>query len=150
MQQPNSYFSGVLSGLTVVLLLYFLRNIILKLLSALAGIFTRNISGNWHTQFWKGNETFEETAVAHQLFHWVWGEITFVKEGKPKKYIFKGSFREHILVATFEIVGSKSILDRGAFTLTLTHDAQKMIGRYSWTDAKDPEPQADRYEWTKK
>jgi hypothetical protein len=136
-------------------LLYFFRyfvivhighSLIEKVLICFPG--ARNISGTWKTEFRKGKERYTEIAKVSQLFGKVWGTIR-LDEAPARKYRMAGSIREGVLVASYEIVEPKEILDRGAFTLRLSPDGQKLKGCGSWTDDETTVPQGHQYVWTK-
>lgn len=146
----NSFWTGVGSGLLSAFLIYIFRGALGKILSILAGLFSRRIRGTWGTKFWQNSKTFEEYAEISQIFHWVWGKITYPDKGR--KYHFRGTIRSNVLVAMYEVIKQSDTIDRGAFTLFLNPvgSVKKMEGKYSWTDDETQLPQADRYEWTKK
>jgi len=108
----------------------------------------RNISGTWEAQFSKGKESYTETARVSQLFGKIWGTIQLGK-APNRKYKIAGSIREGVLVASYEIMEPKEILDRGSFTLRLSSDGQSMHGCGSWTDDETTVPQGHEYTWTK-
>jgi hypothetical protein len=108
-----------------------------------------SVRGKWRTTFQKEGGSFHEDARVFQLFQWVWGDIDYYD--KDLKYHFRGTVRQRILVATYEVKGrGATVLDRGAFTLQLDFEGDKLSGRYSWTDSESNAPAADRYEWAKK
>ena len=119
-----------------------------QVISKLSGMSIRNIRGNWNTTFWKDEGTVEtEEANVNQIFHWIWGTIRYKK--KKKEYEFKGIMRDHIFVATYEPKKKPSMLDRGAFTLKLNPDGDRLEGMYSWTDDETSDPKSGKYEWRK-
>lgn len=151
MENLASYVAGVLTGVGVSAASYFCKHVFLGVLSKLLGVFQkegRSIRGTWSTKFWIGKQAFDEVAEVHQLGKWVWGRITYAKAGKKvREYSFKGDFKESVLVATYELVKPKRILDRGAFTLK--HEAgNELAGGYAWTDdAMSGKIRADTYKW---
>ena len=145
----KSFFLGVASGIAAPALIYVFRRLLVQLLSLATGVFSRRVRGTWSTQFWKGNNSFDELADVYQLFHWVWGTIHYPNKGR--RYRYRGTLRSNILVATYETEGTGSAIDRGAFTLSLNPlgKVTDMKGMYSWTDDDTQQPEGDRYEWTK-
>ncbi len=144
-----NFLYGILSGLVVAIILYGVRYLGASLISLLLGLFVRNISGTWNTEFSKGSQPYQETAKVRQLLSRVWGTIEYKKNGQLRKYKMKGSLRENILVATYEIVSPKTPLDRGSFTLALSTDGNRLEGCYSWTDDESQIPKGDQYVWTR-
>lgn len=108
----------------------------------------RNISGTWEAEFRKDKESYTEIARVSQLFGKVWGTIQSDK-APVRKYRLAGRIREGVLVASYEIVEPKEILDRGSFTLRLSADGQMLEGCGSWTDDETTVPQGHEYIWTK-
>lgn len=148
----QTILENLVISIIVLSLLWFLRGSLWRLVSTVNAFFIpRNISNGWRTTFWKGEDTFNESATVYQFLHWVWGTITYTKRGeiKPRIYNFSGTIREKILVATYEVTG-RSVFDRGAFTLALDSSGRNLEGMYCWTDDdKKSEPQSDRYVWEK-
>lgn len=110
--------------------------------------YDRNISGTWEAQFRKDKESYTEIARISQLFGKVWGTIQLDK-APIRKYKIAGSMKEGVLVASYEIMEPKEILDRGSFTLRLSSDGQSLYGCGSWTDDETTIPQGHEYTWTK-
>lgn len=108
----------------------------------------RNISGTWEAQFRKDKGSYTETARVSQLLGKVWGTIQLDK-APMRRYRIAGSIREGVLVASYEIMEPKEILDRGSFTLRLSSDGQSLHGCGSWTDDETIVPQGHEYIWTK-
>lgn len=134
---------SVIATLIVVASRYLLGQVISKL----SGVSVRSVRGNWNTKFWDDSTIETEKANVNQVLHWVWGTIRY--EHKEKEYAFKGTMRDHILVATYEPRKEPSMLDRGAFTLGLNRKGDCLEGTYSWTDDKAYNPKGGRYEWHK-
>ena len=109
---------------------------------------SRNISGTWETEFRKDEEIYTEIAKVSQAFGKVWGTIKLYS-APPRKYRIRGSVREGVLVASYEIVEPKEILDRGSFTLRLSSDGQRLEGCGSWTDDETTFPRGHEYVWMK-
>jgi hypothetical protein len=149
----QSYFfnfaSGVATGVTTAVLVFVFRKLLGQVLSAITGLFSRSVRGTWSVQFSKGKEPFEESAKVFQLAHWVWGTITYPRKGR--NYAFQGTLSSNILVATYEMTGDRSTVDRGAFTLALNQvgSPTEMVGTYSWTDDETQVPRSDYYKWIK-
>ncbi|MGR3302705.1 MAG: hypothetical protein ACUZ8I_09420 [Candidatus Scalindua sp.] len=145
----DQFTLGVLVGVVSSLLIYFLRIALTNTLNFLSGLSSRIVRGTWKTKFYKGEKFLVESARVNQFYYWIWGEITFPDRGR--KYEFKGTVRSNVLVATYEIKGTNSTIDRGAFTLLVNPvgDVKTMNGKYSWTDDHTEKPEADKYEWTK-
>lgn len=149
MDMIQSFLLRVAPGITTSVLVFVFRRGLGQTLSMATGLFSRYVRGTWSTQFWKGDVSFEESADVYQLFHWIWGTITYPNKGR--KYAFQGTLRSDVLVATYEVKGAGSTVDRGAFTLFVNRvgHVARMVGRYSWTDDDTQQPTSDRYEWTK-
>ncbi len=145
----NALWIGVASGIAVVLILFLLRKTMGVFVSWLSAVLSsnRSVDGAWKTTFKKNGKEYHEVARLHQLGPWVWG--TTVYADKDRNYILKGTLRADILVATYETTESRSTVDRGAFTLTLSRFGKNtsMKGRYCWTDDDSVEPHADEYYW---
>lgn len=144
-------FEGVALGTIVALIVWSIRKLIWQLVSLINSFFIpRNLSGKWKTKFYKGEEDFDETVTVYQYLHWVWGKITYHKEGEIESriYNFSGTLQENIFVATYE-AKVRTRLDRGAFTLALNKSGDELEGMYCWTedDQKEPEVQGDKYCW---
>lgn len=144
-------FEGVAVATIVGLIMWGIRKSIWQLVILINSFFIpRNLSGKWKTKFYKGEEYFGETVTVYQYLHWVWGKITYHKEGEIESriYNFSGTLQENIFVATYK-AKVRTRLDRGAFTLALNKSGNELEGKYSWTedDQKEPEVQGDRYYW---
>lgn len=109
----------------------------------------RNMSGIWETKFWKNGDSYKEDAIVSQAFGKVWGIIKFQKGAEQRKYRMRGSIREGIVVATYETISPRTVLDRGSFTLRLLPDGFNLEGYYSWTDDDSIVPKGNKYTWTK-
>ena len=114
-----SFLIGIISVIAASFIVYITRFITGNLLSKISP--TRNITGTWDTTFFREGSEYNETANISQLFSVVWGIIEFHKEGNRRRYKMRGSIKEGILAATYEIIHSKSTLDRGSFTLHVYH-----------------------------
>lgn len=110
---------------------------------------SRNISGVWETEFWKSGHSYKEIAKVSEILGKVWGTVTYQKGAQKRKYRMTGSIKEGILVATYEIVSPREVLDRGSFTLALSKDGSTLKGCYSWTDDDRTAPKGNRYIWTR-
>jgi hypothetical protein len=140
---------GVISSVLATLFVVFLRRLPGQLISMIGGLVARSVEGTWNTKFKKGKDTFKELAKVHQVLHGVWGTIEY--PNKKRIYKFRGTVRENVLIATYEVTERRSTIDRGAFTLAVnsTGEVRKMIGLYSWTDDDSSIPEGDKYEWDK-
>ena len=144
----QTFWLPVASGVVITLIVVLLKYLLGQLISMIGRWLTpRSVEGTWNTKFWKGAETFDEYAKVHQVLHYVWGKIAYPH--KERTYDFRGTLRENVLVAAYEVKGQRSTIDRGAFTLVLTSGGNKMEGTYSWTDDDSRIPQGDKYEWYK-
>jgi hypothetical protein len=145
----NAFFIGVVSGVAAIWILFLARKTLGIFASWLSAELTRarSVDGKWKTTFMKNGKDYHETAQLHQLGPWVWGTTFYADKGRI--YKLKGTLRADILVATYETTESRSTVDRGAFTLTLTRFGRNtsMKGRYCWTDDDSFEPHADEYHW---
>ncbi len=135
------------SGIIASIFLYIGRFVLGNLISKIS--LSRTITGTWKTTFFKNGSEFNEMAYISQLFSIVWGKIEYYKQGHKRIYKMRGSIKEGILVANYEIIRSKSTLDRGSFTLHLSNDGNTLEGCYSWTDDDSPIPQGAKYVWNK-
>lgn len=145
----------VISTIMVSGLLYFFRYFLIvrighSLIEKVLICFpqSRNISGTWETEFRKDKQSYTEIARVSQAFGKVWGTINLYR-APPRKYRIMGSVREGVLVASYEIVEPKEMLDRGSFTLRISSDGQRMEGCGSWTDDETTTPQGHEYVWIK-
>lgn len=139
---------GVASAFTASFLIYIGRHFIGGLFSLI--FFSRKIAGTWFTTFSKKDgKEYHEIAHISQLFSNVWGEIEFSQKHETRTYKVRGSFKEGVLVANYEIIHSKRVLDRGSFTLRLSNNGKTLTGCYSWTDDEATNPQGDTYVWNK-
>ena len=141
---------GVISSVLATLFVVFLRRLPGQLISMIGGLVARSVEGTWGTEFEEGDDTFEELVKVHQVLHWVWGKIYYPHKGRI--YKFRGTLRESVLVATYEVTGRRSTIARGAFTLAVnpTGDVQQMEGTYACTDDKSSTPTGGTYMWYKK
>lgn len=135
---------------------YFFRDFILVhigqfIIEKVLAIFPqpRNISGTWETQFMKDNSPYKEDAIVSQAFGRVWGVIKFQIGAEQRRYRMRGSIREGIVVATYETISPRRVLDRGSFTLQLLPNGYQLEGCYSWTDDDSRSPKDDKYVWVK-
>jgi hypothetical protein len=141
----------MMCGVVATLFMVFLRYQLGGFASMIGGLFIWSMEGIWDTKFWKGKETFEESATVHQILHWVWGEIEYCKNNRIKIYNFRGTVYNNVLIATYELKGKASTtVDRGAFTLALAPSSDKMEGTYAWMDADFHIPQGGKYMWKKR
>lgn len=142
---------GVISGILLSTIAYVTRFSSGQVLSILVSAMSdaRSVKGKWQTTFWRGRDKQKESAQLWQLGNRVWGNIKFSKNGAPRVYRMRGTIKEGILVATYEITGERSIKDRGAFTLGLGPNGQTLKGCSSWTDDQTDAPMGDKYEWKK-
>ena len=146
--------TSVISTVVVSIIIFVFRRVIGAIaLELFLQVFSlpRNISGTWETTFWKSgkDETFTENAKVHQLLGRVWGIIEYKRDGQFRKYRMTGTIKENVLVATYEIISPRQPLDRGAFTLSLANDGNKLTGCYSWTDDDSNSPKGHDYVWTR-
>lgn len=127
------------------------KNLLISLFSRIAenlpSLFDRtsSVRGDWDTKFARLGPDLSESehASVYQFRHWVWGTVLY----KRRLYKFRGTFRERVLVATYEPQNERRALDRGAFTLHLLMSGDEMKGCYAWTDATSSAPTANKYEW---
>lgn len=151
-----SVFATLVATFVAFLLFYFFRDFILVhigqfIIEKVLVFFPqpRNISGIWETKFYKNNSPCKEDAIVSQAFGKVWGIIKFQKGAEQRKYRMKGSIKEGIVVATYETIRPRTVLDRGSFTLQLLPNGYELEGCYSWTDDDSRSPRDDKYVWVK-
>jgi hypothetical protein len=96
------------------------------------------IGGKWNTVYvddFNGKCTsHEETATMHQFGTRVHGTVKNKVTRPTRKYRVRGRIRGDVLVATYEQKGWRAGIDRGAFTLLLDRDNDRLDGQYCWTD----------------
>jgi len=103
------------------------------------------VRGTWKASFQTTHKDFKEKVEVSQFLHWVWGTIT--DNDTHRKYSFRGSLRQNVLVATYEIERNPSALDVGSFTLCLDFDGERLEGRYAWIDRQKRDVDSGKYEW---
>ncbi len=145
----SSFLLGTLTGLTTSAVTWLARRFLGGLLGLLqaAVMPSGSVQGSWHATYSKGPEEIDEMAQLKQVLHFVWGTISNKKN--DCKYQVRGSLRDRVLVATYEIEGRPDAIDRGTFTLRMRDKGDEMDGSYSWMEAGKDIPQAGTYRWTR-
>ena len=144
----GNFWTGVASGLAVGIGTYLFRRVIGKVPNMLAALVPhRTVRGKWRTKFYENDckEPHYEAATVYQVLHWLWGSISYCE--KHRRYDFRGTLREDIMVATYEVKGAPSTKDRGSFTLKLRPDGKDLVGCYAWTDDETDKPKGNKYLW---
>jgi hypothetical protein len=121
------------------------------LLGAVQALMVRqsvSIQGHWDAAYERDGQKMDERAHLKQLLHVVWGEIS--NQGNHRRYRIRGTFRNRILAATYDLVGDKSAIDTGTFTVRLKDDGNSMVGTYSWLEGAHDLPQAGAYSWSRR
>ena len=142
------FSQGVVTGVASSALIWLGRGLLGRVLGEAQAALSRgaNIQDKWKAVYHKEGMTspITEHAKLSQFGQYVWGRI---RDSDNRTYQIRGTIRNRVLVATTELVGSKSALDRGTFTLRLSDDGMKLEGSYSWLAMNEPLPKSGTYAW---
>jgi len=137
----------IVAGPIVLLLGRLLQGFAGQVVGLIPGLETRSIRGVWDAEFQRDTEVVKERIEVSQFLRWIRG--TIANSNNNRHYSFRGRLRENVFVAEYDVNADSGVLDLGAFTLRLSDDGKRLVGKYSWIDSKDDIVHADTYKWTR-
>ena len=147
----DAIFTGIVAGLVTGILIWFFREIWLKILEPKIENYLYSdvrIDGAWVSEL-TAKAPHREEIQLHQKGHRIEGTMKCIEgQGKGASYMFSGTFRNLILTAAYISTNAEAV-DRGTFTLKLRNNGTRFEGATSYYRDTDDSISTTDYAWNK-